>query len=280
MASQTTPKTMSSRLLTMKFMQRAVASPSSSPSTPTSEEQSFKRRKVSHSSTPPQRVDSLVNQSAIQAAIAEEEKKREGAVLQRATELGDAHWVLQVPEQSVGSSASSQAPLNIVQVGFGQIDSSDATEKDQEPNNTSHDAAPALRRFNMGKNKAQKKARSDSDDDSGTGSDSDMSSAESGPGRQSYGSGPDTPSSASQSSQKKLQHKKSAERTKAMQFAEKRRQRDVKLNNSRSLSSGGGLSSISSGGTSSRPGGTFTCYRCGQSGHKAVDCKSTKRQVR
>jgi hypothetical protein len=140
----------------MKFMQRAAASTPSTSSTssiPASNEQSNKRRKVSHSNTPQPNVDTLVNQVAIQAAIVEEEKKVESALLKRAEELGDARWILEVPDQV--KSHATQTPLNIIQVGFGQIDSFDAMGNDVESAYPSHDSVPAFRRYNMEKKKVR-----------------------------------------------------------------------------------------------------------------------------
>lgn len=134
----------------MKFMQRAAASSgsSSTPSTPPSNDPSSKRRKVAHDPTPPQNVDALVNQAAIQAAIAEEERKVESALLKRAEELGDARWVLDVPQQATGRT--TKTPLNIIPVGFAQIDSFDAVDDEA---GSLHDSVPALRRYNMDKKK-------------------------------------------------------------------------------------------------------------------------------
>ncbi|KAI1180125.1 hypothetical protein F4777DRAFT_362489 [Nemania sp. FL0916] len=280
MASQSTPKTMSSRLLTMKFMQRAAAaSPSSSaPSTPPSNDQSNKRRKVSHNSTPQHEVDMLVNQAAIAAAITEEEKKVESALLKRAEELGDARWVLDVQQHT--RSHPAQTPLNVVQVGFAHIDSSDTMENEIDPAMASHESAPAFRRYNMDKKKTTKKSHktsseesSDSDFESG----SDTSSSEGDTGRRSFGSTPRTPSTAQSTTRKALNGKKSAETLKAKQFAEKRRKKEVKLNNPN-----GGMTSISSaGGPSFRQATTLTCFKCGQPGHKAMDCKKLgNRQTR
>ncbi|TGJ81071.1 hypothetical protein E0Z10_g7673 [Xylaria hypoxylon] len=251
MASPGTPKTMSSRLLTMKFMQRAAASsPSSTPSTPPSNDQSNKRRKVSHNTAPQQNVDTLVNQAAIQAAIAEEEKKVESALLKRAEELGDARWVLDVPEQAKGHAAPT--PMNVIQVGFAHIDSFDGMENETDSAGILHDSVPALRRYNMGKKKISKKPQNDSSEssfdsksesDSDSDSGSDASSSEETSGRQSFGSNPRTTSTTQSTSRKILKSKKSAEKLKAMQFAEKRRKKEVKLNNPK-----GGITSISSGG--------------------------------
>ncbi|KAJ2979428.1 hypothetical protein NUW58_g7202 [Xylaria curta] len=239
-------------LLTMKFMQRAAASTPSTPGTPSPNDQPSKRRKVSHSSTPQQDVDTLVNQAAIQAAIAEEEKKVESALLKRAEELGDAHWVLDIPQQVKGHTP--QRPLNVIQVGYAQIDS-DALENENDSAGISHDSVPAIRRYNMDKKKLAKKTQtsdsdSESNDDSGSGSgsdsesdsDSDALSSEETSGRQSFGRNPRN-TSARQSTQKMLKSKKSTEQLKAMRFAEKRRQKEVKLNNPK-----GGITSISSGG--------------------------------
>ncbi|KAI0434068.1 hypothetical protein F5Y09DRAFT_4810 [Xylaria sp. FL1042] len=281
MASPGTPKTMSSRLLTMKFMQRAAAaSPPSTPSTPTSNDQSNKRRKVAHNTTPHQDVDTLVNQAAIQAAIAEEEKKVESALLKRAEELGDARWVLNVPEQAKGHTA--QAPLNVVRVGFAQIDSSDSVQNETDTARALHESVPALRRYNMDKKKTSHKPQNSSSDsslssESDSDSDSDDSSSEETSGRQSFGSNPQIKATAQSMSRPTPRSKKSVEQLKAMQFAEKRRKKEVKLNNPK-----GAITSISSGGgPSPRQPVSLTCYRCGQPGHRAVDCKKPRsRQAR
>ncbi|KAI1769966.1 hypothetical protein F4818DRAFT_434411 [Hypoxylon cercidicola] len=158
MATPTPPKSMSSRLLTMKFMQRAAASPSS-PTTPDTDDQSSKRRKVAHKPASRENKISLpeINQAAVQAAIAEEERKRQEALVQRAAELGDARWVLDIPDKTAGPGHNFQAPLNVVQVGFAQIDSqiesSDAAGFDVESTDTSHTRIPMVRRYNMGNKK-------------------------------------------------------------------------------------------------------------------------------
>ncbi|KAK8114076.1 zinc finger domain protein [Apiospora kogelbergensis] len=152
MSAPTPPKAMSSRLLTMKFMQRAAASAPSPPATsPKGEEQSLKRRKVSHESIANAPVDVMVNQQAIQAAIDEGEKKREEAIVKHAAELGDARWVLDVPESPINSPRQVKAPLNVVQVGYAQIDFPDATEHDTDSPGDSFEKGHLLRRYNMDK---------------------------------------------------------------------------------------------------------------------------------
>ncbi|KAF7164743.1 hypothetical protein CNMCM5623_009125 [Aspergillus felis] len=91
-------KTMSSRLLTMKFMQRAAATAASKEVPQTSEE--------STTSTPkrPRLSSEGVSQSpgatpssdleAISAALAAEEEKRREAIARQAADAGETEWVL------------------------------------------------------------------------------------------------------------------------------------------------------------------------------------------
>lgn len=142
----------------MKFMQRAAAtaataSPTEKPSTPKTEDEGpSKRRKHSHTSktsTPnPEADQALFDQKAIQAALEEEEKKRQAAIEKRAAELGDSHWVL--PGASLAPKAGARPVLNVVQVGFAQIDYSGNTSGgDDAP--AAVPTAARFRQFNMKK---------------------------------------------------------------------------------------------------------------------------------
>ncbi len=112
---------MSSKLLTMKFMQRAAASsPLALPATP--DEPSPKRQKTGDSS-PTVNVDSLADQRAVQAALADEEAKRQAALERQAAAAGDTRWVLSFREDIEGSCAQNKASLRVVQTGFATIDS-------------------------------------------------------------------------------------------------------------------------------------------------------------
>ncbi|KAL4944683.1 hypothetical protein BDV06DRAFT_79558 [Aspergillus oleicola] len=88
---------MSSRLLTMKFMQRAAASAAtkeSSQPAPASESRDStpkKRRKSGIDDSPATPTSEL---EAISAALAEEEQKRRDAVARQAAEAGETEWVL------------------------------------------------------------------------------------------------------------------------------------------------------------------------------------------
>ncbi|KAL4747333.1 hypothetical protein BDW72DRAFT_16738 [Aspergillus terricola var. indicus] len=90
-------KNMSSRLLTMKFMQRAAASAATKEAAQSASGSEFsdsttKKRRVSAadgSSTAPSS-----DMEAISAALAEEEERRREAISRQAAEAGETEWVL------------------------------------------------------------------------------------------------------------------------------------------------------------------------------------------
>lgn len=117
------PKAMSSRLLTMKFMQRAAnSSPAhSAPAVP--EQPSPKRQKRSRELSPSRnKVNSLADRTAVAAALANEEAKRQAALERQATEAGDTRWVLSFEDQP--HSISSPLTLRVVEAGFAHLDAS------------------------------------------------------------------------------------------------------------------------------------------------------------
>jgi len=124
MASNT-PKTkaMSSRLLTMKFMQRAAAS-STDPSSP--DQPPAKRQKQSGDSPTSPDVDSLVDKQAVQAAITKEERMRQAALDKAAEQSGDTHWHLIFENQDGDELSSSKKSLKVVEAGFASIDNGEA----------------------------------------------------------------------------------------------------------------------------------------------------------
>ncbi|KAL4995422.1 hypothetical protein BDV10DRAFT_132717 [Aspergillus recurvatus] len=90
-------KNMSSRLLTMKFMQRAAASAASkdaaqSVSGSESTDSTPKKRRVSAAGGSPAAPSS--DMEAISAALAEEEERRREAISRQAAEAGETEWVL------------------------------------------------------------------------------------------------------------------------------------------------------------------------------------------
>ncbi|KKP05214.1 hypothetical protein THAR02_02666 [Trichoderma harzianum] len=217
-----TPKGVSSRLLTMKFMQRAVASASSSPQQSDDSSQNSKKRKLRHSVTTAaeERVSALIDQASIKAALEDQEAKRQAALAQH-TATG-AHWVLNTKLDKLNAGRPSEPSLNVVY--------KPSASKDERPDeeSSSHDE--------------------DDDDDSA-------------PKRKNRRL--DTGDSSSRS-QSRSRPRFSDESKKAKDFREKRKKKDVRLNNISSISAGGG------GGGGSQA--SMNCYVCKQPGHKAANC--------
>lgn len=243
MAAQTPTKSISARLMTMKFMQRAAASETSLPSTPTSDDCSTgKRRKVSHTPTIESPSTPLFDTKAAQTTLQEEEKKREAAVARLAEQLGDSHWVLdgRIP----GSQHAPRVPLKVVHVGFAQIDSPGVSEEEpSEPiaqGKKSFGPKPAKKEPpNIKQDKKRKSMGSDADSSSAS------SDEESGEDTKDTRHGDDGGRRASarketsQGLQSSFSKKRDEERKKSQQFAGKRRKKDVNLNRPLSISSAG-----------------------------------------
>ncbi|KAM7193615.1 hypothetical protein V8F33_007708 [Rhypophila sp. PSN 637] len=264
-----TPKAMSSRLMTMKFMQRgaavnASASDAASPTTPRTDDEgsASKRRKLSRASapnTPNTPATPLYDQKAIQAAMEEEDKKRKAAIERRAAELGDSHWVL----DGFSASTKTTAPktLNIVQVGFAQIDSAVVSEENTDSPGGETIPAPArFRQFNMKK----AKVCSISDDDSSDSSeDSDQESSQETNDEPDRGRRSSVNDSGRKRARSSLSAKRDKKRRKSQELARERRKKEVNLNK---------LTSLSAGGPPQDQSPKFGCRICGKPGHKVVDC--------
>jgi hypothetical protein len=110
---------------------------------------------MSHkSSAPPTPTPNtpIYDQEAIRAAIDEEEKKRLAAIEKRAAELGDSHWVLDTASAPLPKNGS-RLPLNVVQVGFAQIDSAGTHDESSGSLDTVDISTKARFQFNMKKSK-------------------------------------------------------------------------------------------------------------------------------
>ena len=125
-------------------------------------------------------------------------------------------------------------------------------------------------------------SNSSSGSDYDSDSDSDASSDSSSTPRKSHHKSARPGMERSTSIQGSACGRKEAEQAKAKQLADKRRKKEVNLNKVTSKSAGGGISSgggISAGSNvlAHRQQAKFTCHRCGEPGHKAVECKSSIR---
>lgn len=120
----------------MKFMQRAAAAKSTStPSTPTAasdDERPSKRLRTGERSSPsaPKTPGYVVDQKAAQAALDEEDRKRQAAMDRMAERLGDSHWVLDTAK--LPASHNQATPLRVVQIGFSEIDKKQKSDEGQD----------------------------------------------------------------------------------------------------------------------------------------------------
>ncbi|KAL6827141.1 hypothetical protein J3E69DRAFT_333127 [Trichoderma sp. SZMC 28015] len=255
MASET-PKGVSSRLLTMKFMQRAVASASSSPQQSDDSSQNSKKRKLRHSATTAaeERVSALIDQASIKAALEDQEAKRQAALAQH-TATG-AHWVLNTKLDKLNAGKPSEPSLNVVYVGYGDIDSSDESGGEDAP----QIGRTSTRKPKVVENQKPSAGKDDRPDEESSSDDEDDDD-DSAPKRKSRRL--DTGDSSSRS-QSRSRPRFSDESKKAKDFREKRKKKEVRLNNISSISAGGG------GGGGSQA--SINCYVCKQPGHKAANC--------
>ncbi|KAL8701133.1 MAG: hypothetical protein Q9201_005074 [Fulgogasparrea decipioides] len=258
------PATMSSRLLAMKFMQRAAAS--ASPTTPqTPDGPPSKRQKISNDQTPS--TTPTVDAEAYQAAVDAEDAKRAAAIERMAAEAGETKWVLSTAEAkaSNGTAKGTERKLRFLTAGYSDIDQGITTVGRQDLS-----GRRSFGRFNKDLEKQQH----------GT-TDSDSSSSSFGDDREhgdtyskDEGTDDDTDPTAAlirQSREEALRRtkaeakaKKKAEKAGKAERAlevEDRRGRVVKLNK---------LSSISGGNDRGRA--EIECHFCGQKGHMKRDC--------
>ena len=77
----------------------------------------------------------MADRTAVQAALASEEAKRQAALEKQAAEAGDTRWILSFDDQKL-LMASPPLVLRVVQAGYANIDSSPSeiriTEDDLE----------------------------------------------------------------------------------------------------------------------------------------------------
>lgn len=275
-----TPKGVSSRLLTMKFMQRAAASASSTGS-PESDVPSSKKRKLDHS--PAQgRINPNIDQALIQAALDDQESTRLAALEKHSA--ADTHWVLKTNLDKQQSMNQAKPSLNIMYVGYGDIDSSNesgdnediaangrmSTKRHKKKDEVSlYKSVCGEMRVADVEHPGQDKPNASKADDE----DEDSSNDESNEGSQKRTTRPSDANSNSSArdgrSRSQSRSRYSKEDGKLREFREKRRKKEVRLNNLTSISSAGDSQFGSQGSPGSKG---IKCYNCQQVGHKATDC--------
>lgn len=241
-------------------MQRASAQ--SSPSTRSTNGPPAKRVRLSNGTASPATPSST--HEAVQAALAAEEEQRLHALEKHATGSGEMRWVLSVQEQP-----RENGGLNVVTAGFGDIDSLDLQVNGVDEEEDSSRATVGRRTFG----KIKRPVTEDQDD-----SDSDASSGSSISGSEDDDGDPaaqlirESRKEAAAEARAERKAKRKAQEAEQTRMAEERQRKEVRLNTLTSISGGGGISS-----GSSTPRKAFTCFTCGQAGHKKAECPNRRR---
>ncbi|KFA67478.1 hypothetical protein S40285_00226 [Stachybotrys chlorohalonatus IBT 40285] len=221
-----TPKGVSARLLTMKFMQRAAASASSTGS-PESEGPSAKKRKLGDSAADG-RFNVNIDQASIKAALEQQEATRQAALRAHTTE--DTQWVLNTSWSRSGEAKPAKEPLKIIYVGYGDTDAANDSENDYDEASIGRTSTRAIQ-----PNPEATRRRSDD------GESSEESSSDSYDARRKSSKRPPSDgariASKEARSRSRSRSRPSKENTKAKELRNKRKKKEVHLNKLTSISS-------------------------------------------
>ncbi|KAL8908345.1 MAG: hypothetical protein Q9207_000873 [Kuettlingeria erythrocarpa] len=251
-------KTMSSRLLTMKFMQRAAAS--SPPSISHEGPRSAKRRKTSadEASVTSPIPTHITDAQAFQAAADAKDAKRAAAIERVAAEAGETRWVLSSVDTNrsqadrTDSAQSSGRRVEIGRKSFGRFDEmievrsrTENVEKQLHGGETSDTSSSS-----SGSGRQHGSTYSEDKEKNDTGTDCTNVLRQ-----QTYRD------EALQRAKADTKARKD-EKAEAARLAEHRRSKDPKSNRESFISVGGGARGVAGIG----------CGFCGQEGHREADC--------
>ncbi|KAL1897207.1 hypothetical protein Cpir12675_002464 [Ceratocystis pirilliformis] len=160
---------MSSKVLTMKFMQRAAASATSGESSPIDQSS----RESSHSAKKRRLANGSANTAttaeetaaAVKTAVKEMEDRQQAAMERHVENTADTHWVL--PE--VAKQLPSKPALNVLVVGWNTTYGEDSdVEADMDDPKIGRTQSPAYRLAAEAAATAESAKQEDSDSDSGS----------------------------------------------------------------------------------------------------------------
>ncbi|KAF2716547.1 hypothetical protein K431DRAFT_289327 [Polychaeton citri CBS 116435] len=271
MASNGGSKTMSNRLMGMKFMQRGALATPSTPSTP---------------ETRPSKKQRLSDGSALSTPVSTPSAAPDGPTTPgdygsvAAERDADTKWHLSF-QQPI--KATTQSPLSIVTAGYSYIDNASVLQDESSDDTDDGSAAAAasgvevMGRRSFGNFKSKDNIHSKRNEDTYSDRDSEDSESESG------GDDSDDPTGAKsliresrKAAADKLRTERSAKRksdnVEVDKMAAERRKKQIKMNKGLPITGG-----ISSGGGSPRD---ITCHGCGKKGHMKRDCPNRGAQRR
>ncbi|UPX19970.1 uncharacterized protein EKO05_0010218 [Ascochyta rabiei] len=249
--SGNTPKSMSNRLMTMKFMQRSAAKNVASASSPTTANgPASKKVRLSHGGS------AAADQQILQSALAEEAKRQQEAVDKAAQYTGETKWVLSYKDPLEGKRGEG---LHVRQAGFAELDAEDGEDDDDDD----EPAQPIRKQYGGGVKKAEKPVFENAEGSEG---ETEPSSEDD------YDS--DDPTAELIRETKRDMSTKKRESRKSLGDASPRGaprpvDEDAHLDRLTSLSGG------------RKPGGrdmsSMECFKCGQKGHAKADCPNPGR---
>ncbi|PHH63570.1 hypothetical protein CDD81_5662 [Ophiocordyceps australis] len=234
--SSNTPKGVSSRLLTMKFMQRAAAS--TDPSPPDSS--SSKKRRADGSSVQG-RLDVNIDQALIQAAIDQQEATRQAALKEHS--LVDTQWTISNTLKQRSWNEAEEKPLDIVYVGYCDFDSASPVDSHMEAPATGLTSTKKNTRQANHQNSNKKRKFGDEDDDSGQTSSDSHGESDTGDGKRRKRRIMDGSNSLAPQRSSSLSVTNPSEETKAKESGEKRNKK-MGLKQVTSISARGGQSNF------------------------------------
>lgn len=262
------PKSMSSRLAGMKFMQRgAAASPPASPMEHAAKKQRLSSGFVNTTPAPSPRTDN----DMLEQAAASQERKRAEAVAREGAMKGETKWYLSV---QTPQRPAVESPLRIVSAGYSTLDATDrkpepdSEEDDDEESSPRRPHMPG--RISFGKfGRTEKKIANDADISSEDEDDDDPDDDDAGEDL----SGVDSliaqgRKEATARLRAERKEEKRAAQAEANRLAEKRRAKELDLNRPSSISNGGGKN----------PKANMVCYTCGEKGHPKAECPQKRAQ--
>ncbi|TKA81611.1 hypothetical protein B0A55_03554 [Friedmanniomyces simplex] len=269
------PKAMSSRLLTMKFMQRASASPSSAPSTP-SEPPSKKQRMSNGSYSSASPSTPRTDAQAVQEALASAERKRSEALEREAADRGETKWYLSVKQPQ---TPAHESPVRIVSAGYSTLDSTGTARERSSDEGETEPARPSIagrRSFGNFRQTVKKQRNPDasssaSESDASRSGDEDENEDESDDPTGAKAFIAQSRKEASEKVRAERKAKKHTDQAEALRLADERRHKQVNLNNMTSISN------PRSGGKDRGGAQHMICHQCGQKGHLKNECPQRAR---
>ncbi|KAJ4346431.1 uncharacterized protein N0V89_010360 [Didymosphaeria variabile] len=252
---------MSSRLMTMKFMQRSAAkSVNSEPSTP--DGPPSKRMRMSNSGSAASTPGAPSDREIMQSALAAEEKKREEALARAYAHTGETKWELSYKDPYAGKRAPM---MQVRQAGFAVIDADNDSDEEEEDK-------PIRMKFGGGLKK-KKAAKPDlvkvEGSGSGSESDSESSSGE-------IESDDPTAELIRETKREVSAKERNARRAQKAAAVTPVRRTGAPIDEDMDLA---GLTSLSGGRPNAgRDMSKVECYGCGKFGHTKADCPNPGRR--